>query len=95
MQNSQFLKRNKKPYQKLPSKEAETIPWDTLCVDLIRIYQFTQKKYKMTTKSRKSVYLQTVTIIEPGIGWIEIRTALLARANRVANQVELAWLTRY
>ena len=27
--------------------------------------------------------------------WIEIRTVLSAQADRVANQVELAWLTRY
>ena len=31
----QILKRNKKQYRKLPLKEVETIPWDTLCVDLI------------------------------------------------------------
>ena len=76
----QFLKRNKKQYRKLPPKEAEIIPWDTLCVDLIGKYQFTpkgggkkfqivpkgdEKKYKMTTKSGKSVYLQAVTMIDP------------------------------
>ena len=106
----QFLKRNKKQYGKLPPKEAETIPWDTLCVDLIGKYQFTpkgggkkfqipskgdEKKYKMTTKSGKSVYLQAVTMIDPATGWIEIRTVPSARADLVANQVELAWLTRY
>ena len=30
----QFLKRNKKQYVKLPPKEADTIPWDTVFVDL-------------------------------------------------------------
>ena len=106
----QFLKRNKKQYGKLPPKEAEIIPWDTLCVDLIGKYQFTpkgggkkfqivpkgdEKKYKMTTKSGKSIYLQAVTMIDPATGWIEIRTVPSARADLVANQVELAWLTRY
>ena len=39
----QFLERNKKQYRELPPKEAETIPWDPLCVDLISKYQFTPK----------------------------------------------------
>ena len=54
-----------------------------------------EKKYKMTTKSWKSVYLQAVTMIHPATGWIEIRTVPSARADLVANQVELAWLTHY
>ena len=39
-----FLKRNKKQYRKLPFKETETIPQDTLCVDLIGKYQLTPKR---------------------------------------------------
>ena len=39
----QFLKRNKNQYRKLPPKEVETIPWDTLFVDLICKYKFTPK----------------------------------------------------
>ena len=54
-----------------------------------------EKKYKMTTKSGKSVYLQAVTMIDLVIVWIEIRTVTSARANLIANQVELAWLTHY
>ena len=60
------MKRNEKQYGKLPPKEAESILWDTLCVDLIGKYQVNpkgggkkfqivpkgdKKKYKMTTKS--------------------------------------------
>ena len=59
------MKRHKKQCRKLPHKEAETILWDTLCVDRIGKYQQTpkgggnefktlpkkdEKKYKMTTK---------------------------------------------
>ena len=48
----QRLKRGKKKYGKLPPKEAEAQPWDTLCVDLIGKYQFTTKdggaEYKTT-----------------------------------------------
>ena len=39
----QSLNRNQKQYRKLPPKEAETIPWGTLCVDLIGKYQLTPK----------------------------------------------------
>ena len=49
----------------------------------------------MTTKSGKSVYLQAVTMIDPATGWIEIHTVPSARADLVANQVELGWLTHY
>ena len=49
----------------------------------------------MTTKSGKFVCLQAVTIFDPATGWKEIRAVPSARADLVANQVELAWLTRY
>ena len=106
----QRLKRGKKKYGKLPPKEAEAQPWDTLCVDLIGKYQFTTKgggaeykispppsneKYKLKTKNGNTVYLQAITMIDPATGWVEIRAVPSARADLVANQVELAWLTRY
>ena len=91
--------RNKKLYGKLPPKKAETNPWDVLCVDLIGKYQFSPKgggkEYTLNTKKGHSVYLQAVTMIDPATGWVEIRTVPSARADLVANQVELAWLTRY
>ena len=34
-------------------------------------------------------------MIDPATSWIEIRSVPEARADLVANQVELAWLTRY
>ena len=95
----QFLKRNKKQYGKLPPKKAETNPWDVLCVDLIGKYQFSPKgggkEYQLETQKGHSVYLQAVTMIDPATGWVEIRAVPSARADLVANQVELAWLTRY
>ena len=48
----------------------------------------------MTTKSGISVYLQAITMIDPATGWVEIHAVPSARADVVANQVELAWLTR-
>ena len=49
----------------------------------------------MTTKSGKSINLQAVTKIYSATGWIEIYTVPSAEADFVANQVELAWLTRF
>ena len=34
-------------------------------------------------------------MIDPVTGRVELRTVRLVRADLVANQVELAWLTRY
>ena len=49
----------------------------------------------MLGKKDKDVYLLAITMIDPATSWIEIRSMPEARANLVANQVELAWLTRY
>ena len=53
------------------------------------------KKYAMKGKKDNDVYLQAITMIDPATGWIEIRSVPEARTNLVANQVDLAWLTRY
>ena len=86
----QFLKRGKRNYGKLPPKQAEAIPWETLCVDLIGKYQFTAKgggkEYKMKTKNGNTVYLQVITMIDPAIGWVEIKAVPSARADLVANK---------
>ena len=93
------LTRLQKLYGKLPPKEAETKPWDVPCTDLVGQYQFITKGgvkiYQMATKNGKFIYLQTVTMIDPATGWIEILTVLSAQAELVSNQVERAWLTRY
>ena len=49
----------------------------------------------MKNKNDKYVYLQAVSMINSASGWIEIRSVQEARADIGANQVELAWLTRY
>ena len=95
----QFPKCNKRNYGKLPAKQAETQPWNTLCIDLIGKYRMTPKKggrkYAMKGKKDIDFYLQAVTMIDPATCWIEIHSVPEARANLVANQVELAWLTRH
>ena len=49
----------------------------------------------MTTETGRVVYLQAVTMIDPATGWVEIRAVRSARADYVAQQVELGWLARY
>ena len=67
-----MLKQNKRNYGKLPAKQAETQPWNTLCIDLIVKYRMTPikggRKYAMKGKKDKDVYLQTITMIDPGTG---------------------------
>ena len=83
----------------MPAKQAETQPLDTLCIDLIGKYRMTPnkgaRKYAMKGKKDKGVYLQAITMIDPATSWIEILSVPEARADLVAKQVELAWVTRY
>ena len=84
----QLNKRNKKKYGHLPEKQAEAIPWDVLCVDLIG-------PYTMKRKRKKDLTLWCVTMIDPATGWFEIKTIPSKRADVIANLVEQTWLSRY
>ena len=83
----QVVKRTKSNYGKLPAKEAESIPWDILCVDLIGPYTIKKRHKKYT--------LWCVTMIDPATAWLEIKEIKLKTAEKVANVVEQTWLTRY
>ncbi len=74
-------------YGKLPPKQPETIPWHTLCIDLIGPYTFGKKK--------NEVHLHCLTMIDPATGWFEITEIPNRQADYVANALELTWLTRY
>ena len=45
----QITKRKTVKYGKLPEKIAEAIPWETLCIDLIGLYNFKQADNKVIT----------------------------------------------
>ena len=87
----QFLKCNNRNYGKLSAKQAETQPWDMLCIDLIGKYRMTPdkggRKYTMKGKKDKDIYSQAITMIDPATRWIEIYSVPEARADPVANQV--------
>ena len=85
----QRTKKSIKKYGLLPEKEAEAIPWEKLCVDLIGPY-----KIKNTT-NQQILTLWCLTMIDPATGWIEIREIKNKDASNIANLVEQTWLTRY
>ena len=85
----QRTKRRKNKYGKLPPKEAETIPWDTLCVNLIGPYNIKRKNAK------KPLTLWAVTMIDPATGWFETVSIDTKCANVIANTVEHTWFTCY
>ena len=84
----QKSKASNKKYGKLPAKQAEEHPWDTLCVDLIGPYKITRKKHK-------DLKLWCLTMIDPVTGWFEMAQILNKTAAEVANVAEETWLTRY
>ena len=78
-------------------KKIETQPWDKSYIDLLSKYRMNLNKGGKgnSTKGKKdnNVYLQAISTIDLVTGWIEKRSVLEARADLVANQVELAWST--
>ena len=85
----QRTKRTKKKYGHLPPKEAETVPWDTLCVDLIGPYNIKRKNRK------EPLTLWALTMIDPATGWFEIASITTKRADIISNIIEQTWFTRY
>ena len=85
----QKCKKQKSKYGWLPAKEAEAVPWERLCVDLIG-------PYTIERKNQENLTLKAVTMIDPATGWLEIEQYLEDReAITIANIVENTWLTRY
>jgi transposase InsO family protein len=81
-------KRKQIKYGLLPPKEAEVIPWDKLCVDLIG-------PYKIRRKAKETLICRCVTMIDPATGWFEIQQYDDKQSITVANIVEQEWFSRY
>ena len=84
----QRTKRNVKKYEILSPKEAESIPWDKLCVDLIG-------PYKIRRKGQEDLILKAVTMMDPATGWFEIHQYEDKKAMTIASIVEQEWFCRY
>ena len=84
----QRSKRKHKKYGILPPKEAEAIPWDKMCIDLIG-------PYKIRCKGQKDLECKCITMIDPAMGWFEIHQYDDKRSITVANIAEQEWFMRY
>jgi len=84
----QKTKRSTRKYGHLPEKEAQTDPWDVLCVDLIG-------PYTIKRRGKKSLTLWCVTMIDPATGWFEMKEITNKTAINVANIVDQTWFMRY
>ena len=60
----QIAQTNNHKYGKLPPKQVEPNPWDTLCVDLIG-------PYTILWKGKNPLKLWCLTMIDPATGWFE------------------------
>jgi len=85
----QFTKKKTIKYGHLPPKEAETEPWEILCVDTIG-------PYKIRIHNSKEHYeLSCLTLIDPATGWFEMVRLPDKTAISVAQKAEITWFTRY
>ena len=87
--NCQKNKKQNRKYGKLPAKEAETIPWDRLLVDLIGPYRIRGKGYD------EPLILKALTMIDPATRWFEILRYDDKQASAIANLLDQTWLCRY
>ena len=91
----QTCKKTSTKYGLLPPKEAESDPWEYLCVDLIGPYTIKQKTINKQTKKPQELQLWCVTMIDPATSLFEMTQIIDKSAITVANIVETTWLTRY
>jgi hypothetical protein len=85
-----MCKNDPRKFGQLPEKEAESEPWDILCIDLIGPYTIRQKQHP-----NDPLTLWALTMIDPATGWFEMREIPTKSADVVANVLEQAWLSRY
>ena len=84
----QRAKTTNQKYGKLPPEQAETNPWDTLCVDLIGPYTIPQE-------GKNPLKLWCLTMIDPDTVWFEMAQIPNKTAAEIADITEKTWFTRY
>ena len=77
-------KRDQRKFGHLPPKEAEAIPWDKMCIDLIG-------PHKIRRKGKPDLICKCVTMIDPATGWFEVHEYNDKRAITIANIAEQEW----
>ena len=84
----QLNKHNKKKCTFLPEKkDAETVPWNALCLDLIG-------PHEIDLPNNEKLTLCCVTMIDPATGWFEIVEIPIKSADIASDTVETTWLSR-
>ena len=86
-QACQLTKPKLKKLGHLPPKQADIVPWETLCLDLIGPY--------VIGTGKKQIKLHCLTMIDPATGWFEIVEIPDKRADEIANLIKQTWLSRY
>ena len=79
----------------MPPKEAEAVPWQQLCVDLIGPYKIPMNSTTKTWKKKKFDQLWCITMIDPATLWFEMVEIHNKTPKEMANIVEMTWLNRY
>jgi hypothetical protein len=83
----QIYKNQRKSYGFLPAKEAEVLPWHTVCVDLVGPYR---------VQAMNNVRpLLALTMLDPATGWFEIIEIPDKTSAIVATKFDQTWLCRY
>ena len=70
----QLSKRLRSKYGKLPPKDVDLRPWNTVCIDCIGPLTVKSKKKGKHGKKTKAIekIIRALTMIDPAAGWIEI-----------------------
>ena len=79
----------------MPPKEAEAVPWQQLCVDLVGPYKMPMNSTTKTWKKKKFDQLWCITMIDPATSWFEMVEIHNKTPMEMANIVEMTWLNRY
>ena len=83
----QLTKKQRKQYGLLPPKEAETVPWKRVNVDVVGPYTV------RTPKGKRE--LLAMTMIDPVTGWFEIAPLPVADSYECQKAFDSYWLARY
>ena len=83
----QLFKRSNRQYGLLPLSNPETVPWNTIQIDMIG-------PWKMT-RGEVSLEFLAFTIIDPVTCWPEFVLTTSKSASAAANALDIQWLCRY
>ena len=84
----QLYKKSRKKYGQLPPKEAESVPWKQVNVDVVG-------PFTVRTSNNKRHTLQALTMLDPVTGWFEIKDLKEVNSETTTEAFNNCWLSRY